>query len=124
MADLVARGDLPIREDDVTLLAPDVHRKNCILANITYNIIVIDEVHHMRNQNTALHQAILQLHAQFVLGVSGTRLNNMYADIGALAKIIRLKPLDNWNILSVRLKAWEESAGLILMGDLKFLAPF
>lgn len=65
------------------------------LANIEYNILVIDKVHKTGQMETDLFKSIMHIEAKFVAAVGATRLQNRYSELLPLCMLIRLEPLND-----------------------------
>lgn len=62
--------------------------RSCILHQITWNRIVHDEAHHLRNQNTTRYKAAKKLRCRIRWIVSGTPIQNSSKDFFSLCKLI------------------------------------
>lgn len=67
-------------------LRTDINRFKKLL----WGLVVLDEVHKIRNADTAKSKAIMELNANFIVGLSGTPIVNSLADIHTVMK--RLNP--------------------------------
>jgi superfamily II DNA or RNA helicase len=58
-----------------------------ILRQRSFNIIIIDEIQHLKNRSTATHKAVAALNGQVVFGLTGTPIENSLGDLYALFHI-------------------------------------
>ncbi|MDH5298253.1 MAG: DEAD/DEAH box helicase, partial [Desulfobulbaceae bacterium] len=55
-----------------------------LLAALNFEVIILDEVQHLKNKKTALYRSARLLHGRVVIGLTGTPLENSVADIKAI----------------------------------------
>ncbi|KAK3074771.1 hypothetical protein LTR53_002503 [Teratosphaeriaceae sp. CCFEE 6253] len=89
--------------------AEDMKAKDKALFSVNWFRVVLDEAHSIRNQNTRVSKACIELAAERRWAVTGTPVQNGLNDMGALVKFLRLYPFDNstvWNqYIIVQLKS-------------------
>jgi SNF2 family DNA or RNA helicase len=91
-----------LRKYDVVLTTYEVMKsnlKNCMIARnalcgLTWDRIVLDEAHRIRNQKTKLHLAALTLEGRFRWCLTGTPLQNRASDLEALLGFIGIGDYD------------------------------
>jgi SNF2 family DNA or RNA helicase len=66
--------------------------ENCLLKNISWNRVIYDEAHHLRNRNTIRYKACLKIKAQICWLVTGTPIQNKKRDFNNLCCIAGIKP--------------------------------
>lgn len=100
--------------------------KSSILEKITWNRIVYDEAHHLRNQTTTRYKAAKNMKARIRWVVSGTPIQNSSRDFRTLCKLIGFSNsfvLDEENIKSIVkyfiLRRTKDSVG-IQLPDIKY----
>jgi len=69
-------------------LLPD----NCILKNVTWNRVIFDEAHHLRNSNTRCYRNCKQIKARIRWLVTGTPIQNKKQDFYNLCNVAGIKP--------------------------------
>ena len=88
------------------------------LHKVTWNRIIFDEAHHLRNKKTALHMSALLLRAPIKWLVSGTPVQNKKQDLYNLCAVIGLPSTsqDNSNLLAREfiLKRTKKQVGILL----------
>ena len=67
--------------------------ENCLLKNISWNRVIYDEAHHLRNRNTIRYKACLKIKAQICWLVTGTPIQNKKRDFNNLCCIAGIKPV-------------------------------
>ncbi|KAK3661152.1 hypothetical protein LTR56_000275 [Elasticomyces elasticus] len=80
--------------------AEDKKGKGKALFAMNWFRVVLDEAHGIRNQNTGISKACIELPADRRWAVTGTPVQNGLNDMGALVKFLRMHPFDNssaWN---------------------------
>lgn len=92
---------LPVLADsDIVLttyhtLAADFAAKKSPIHNITWFRIVLDEAHIIRRRSTFLYKTVFDLSASFRWCLTGSPIQNMLEDIGALFTFIKAAPFDS-----------------------------
>lgn len=91
---------------DVVLVTNDLLRsdleasENCNapqrrLAKIRWNVLVVDEVHSLKNRGRKLHNAVRDLNVPLKYGISGTIIQNKLADLHNVMEIL-VGPANGW----------------------------
>ncbi|XP_015760925.1 PREDICTED: uncharacterized protein LOC107340090 [Acropora digitifera] len=94
-----------LREQDIVLttyptLTNDYSRKDSPLHKIKWLRVILDEGHTIRNPQTRLTNAMLDLEASRRWVLTGTPIQNRLDDLWSLIRFLRLKPFDDkfwWN---------------------------
>ncbi len=55
-----------------------------LLAEIPFDIIILDEIQNLKNKKTAMHKAVATLNARVKIGLTGTPIENSLTDLHAL----------------------------------------
>lgn len=80
-----------LAQTDIVLVTYDTMRNDIEkLEKIRWGLIILDEIHNIRNIDTGKYKASMRLKADFFLGLSGTPLVNSIADIHSIMS--RLNP--------------------------------
>jgi len=94
-----------LREQDIVLttyrtLTNDYSRKDSPIHKIKWLRVILDEGHTIRNPQTRLTNAMLDLEASRRWVLTGTPIHNRLDDLWSLIRFLRLKPFDDkswWN---------------------------
>ena len=76
-------------------LAAEFSAKKSPIHNITWFRIVLDEAHIIRRRATVLYKTVFDLNANFRWCLTGSPIQNMLEDIGALFTFIKAAPFDS-----------------------------
>jgi len=55
-----------------------------LLAAIPFDIILLDEIHNLKNHKTAMHKAVAMLNSRVIIGLTGTPIENSLTDLHSL----------------------------------------
>lgn len=81
---------LPLKSEfDVVLLSYGIMRNDGeVLAHRHFDLLVFDEIHQLKNRNTAGYRAACQLRSRVVIGLTGTPVENCADDLHALFNLV------------------------------------
>jgi SNF2 family DNA or RNA helicase len=65
------------------------------LLELKYDVLAMDEAHMAKNSEGTYFQSLMRVRCKFVVAATGTRLQNTYAEILSLCRLIRLEPLND-----------------------------
>jgi SNF2 family DNA or RNA helicase len=93
----------------------------CILHQVNWSRIIIDEAHHLCNSNTKLYRKVYMLHREIMWLVTGTPIRNKIEDFYNMCYLFGLKPkyytnIDNYEEIRNKyiLRRTREEVGIIL----------
>ncbi|EMC96373.1 hypothetical protein BAUCODRAFT_472676 [Baudoinia panamericana UAMH 10762] len=99
----------------------DFNAKDRALGATNWFRIVLDEAHAIRNQNTAVSKACVDLAAARRWAVTGTPVQNGLGDLGALIKFLKVRPFDDAQTWSREIITQLKSGNTNTIGHLRLL---
>ena len=85
------RKNLQISQADIIIITYETLRNDIErFEKMKWSMIIFDEIHQIRNQNTAKSKAVMKLKADFYMGLSGTPIINSLGDMHTIMS--RLNP--------------------------------
>lgn len=94
------RGQAPLRRTKNSGVLKE-ERPDVPLFGMRFHHVVMYEIHHLRNRDTALHKAMCLVIARTRGGLTGTPLQNSVMDFGALLHYMRVAPFDDEELFKV-----------------------
>lgn len=79
--------------------------KGCVLLNVAWDRIILDEAHQIRNPSTKTAMAVCRLRAAKRWAVTGTPIQNKELDMYSLVRFLRCSPFDEYKVW----KMWVEN---------------
>ncbi|KAH0575656.1 DNA repair and recombination protein Rhp26p [Spironucleus salmonicida] len=96
-------SDLASFKEGIMIISYDLAVINIkILSNFSFDILISDEVHYLRNVQTQRYAALQLLKAKFRIGLSGTPIQNTYEELYAIFNFLNIPGLPSQEIFYER----------------------
>ena len=82
-------GKLLAESDQKLIVSYDLAKRRPSLLNHKWDMLILDEIHRLKNRGTALYKFVRQLKSRYILGLSATPLQNTLDELYSIVNLVK-----------------------------------